>query len=199
MSSTRVPLPKYSNLTDTEKEAYDFFSTTCERKFGPNGSLFLLADPKTNELAGPFPPLVALPSVYRPHIEAVSNLGEVPGISGEAREVAILTVCAHNGAAYDIYSHKLVATKTTALTQEQVDSIVQRQTKPSGLDSAADAAYDIAAYLMKTPGPLPQELWNQGLKEFGGVQGMLAFVSYVAYYAHMGIFMNAVDVPVPKA
>ncbi|TKA70893.1 hypothetical protein B0A55_08093 [Friedmanniomyces simplex] len=187
------PLPR-SDLPPSSHQAHDtitsFFASS------PLGSAFDYKRKADEALIGPMPFYLASPDIGQDVLGLVGKLATLPGLSLEARETAILAVGAKFKAGYELYAHTRMAMQTTKLEERQVDKIAKGE-KPEGLDEESSVAYDVAAYLAGTPGPLPQELWERSVKALGK-EGTVALVHYVGFYACTCIVLNAMDAPVPE-
>ena len=120
----------------------------------------------------------------------------IPFFPADAKEVTILVVGAKYKAVYELYAHTNIATKKVGMSKDVVEAIARGE-KPEGLNEQCDVAYDTAHYLVTTPGPLPQELWDKCINAFGK-EATVGLVHYVGAYAYTCIILNAMDAPVPK-
>lgn len=68
--------------------------------------------------------------------------------------------------------------------------------KPDALVGACSVAYDVTAHLLSTPGPLPDELWDECI-EAVGEEAFFGLLHALAFYAWLCVGVNALDVPVP--
>lgn len=192
---SRFPPTPHDKLPEDLKPYSQDFEDHLVPRFGPNGELMTYRD-EHGAIIGPFPILMHSKEVGRGLGEAMKAFPTLGKIPEDAKEVAILTVGARFECAYERYAHKLHGTKLAGLTQEQVDKLAVGQ-KPEGLSAEASLAYDATHYLVNTPGPLPQNLFDACDKMFGR-SGTLVLIHYTAMYCYMCVLMNAADVPLPK-
>jgi 4-carboxymuconolactone decarboxylase len=109
------------------------------------------------------------------------------------REVAILTIGARYGAAYELYSHSRIAL-AVGPSHGVVAALVACQ-RPADLTPEEAVAHDVAARL-HTGAPLPGALYGAAVDAFGEI-GTAELVFLVAQYASISMVLNAYDVPTP--
>ncbi|EMC96403.1 hypothetical protein BAUCODRAFT_473441 [Baudoinia panamericana UAMH 10762] len=189
---SRLSPARREELPNEQQKAYDELDDLATKGFG---DAFIYKQPD-GAFVGPFPFLIAAPEAGIQMLETVGKVAGIPGLPQNARETAILATGAHYKAAYELYAHSNVATKSTDLNVQQVWQICDGK-KPANLDEKCEIAYDVATYLSSTPGPLPQTLWKRAVRALGK-DGTIALVHYVGLYAYTCIILNAVDAPVPE-
>ncbi|KAL1636798.1 hypothetical protein SLS56_000891 [Neofusicoccum ribis] len=166
-----------------------------------NGSVSVLTEVRFTinrhePLLAPLVPFVVTPEVSRHILDLKPALSKIPGLSIDAREVAILVNGTIWKSAFEIWSHERIAVATTNLNQSQIDKI-KAGDKPHDLDEECSIAFDITTELLKRPGPLSEELWKRAEKTLG-TQGATALVHYIGYYSYVSIMQNGFDVPLPN-
>lgn len=119
------------------------------------------------------------------------------GLTATAREVAILAVGGRYQAKYEIYAHARIGRETTNLSHEQVEELCSGK-KPKGMDEQSELAYDYVVNLVESPGPLPDALFERGVKVMGSKEGVHALVQYVGLYSFVCVYLNGCDVPLPE-
>lgn len=206
-TDTRFPPKPRSELNDEQKTAYDEMSNVASSMFKDtyaSSSSYLeqelthmkasLTNAKMTHSSAPsrLSSQVATPHLASSYFDLVKAIGAIEGLPSTAREKTILATGSHYKASYEIYAHERVAVATTSLTQAQVDQIKTGK-KPSDLDAAAAATFDVAIALNNMTGPLEAGLWEALVKE-----GALAVVHYVGVYAYTCVLLNACDVGVPE-
>ncbi|OAP57098.1 hypothetical protein AYL99_09211 [Fonsecaea erecta] len=108
------------------------------------------------------------------------------------RQVAILTVGSHYRAAYEVYAHSGLSRHYFA--EDQVAAL-SRGELPPGLSTDEVLVYNIAKALV-VGGPLPDDLYNQGVQVLG--QSLLTeLIFLVSLYALVSVNLNGFNVPVP--
>lgn len=173
---------------------HDLYGKASKNVFGQAGGSFVFqeADGSYN---GPLPFFAYLPSAGRSLFAQMSAIGKLP-IPPDAREVAILTTGAHFKAGYETYSHIPQAVHLAGLSQEQAEALAVGK-KPEGLSKEGDVTWDMASYLVSTPGPLPQGIWERAVGVLGK-EIVVGLLHYIGFYAYVSIGLNAVDAAVPE-
>ena len=195
--SNRLPPVHRDNVGATEQKIYDNFSNMADEMFGKKDDCpFIIKRPSDSAMVGPFPFFYEQHEAGEYILGIFNKIAMIPGFPADAKEVAILVTGAKYQAVYETYAHTNVATKKVGMSQDVVDTIVKGE-KPEGLNEQCDIAYDTAHYLVSTPGPLPQELWDKCISVLGR-EATIALVHYVGAYAYTCIILNAMDAPVPK-
>ena len=180
-------------MSREQKEVYDKAYPTCQNMLGDK---FLWKD-ENDALIGPLSSLLYVPSIANLYLEFAAELGKLPGLSREAREVAILATGSVFDCRYELYSHARLAA-STSLSKVQIESARTGQ-KPLGehaWDEQCDVAFDVAIELTRNHGPMVDDHWRKAQKVFG-MEGAAALIQYVALYAYTCVLLNAVDEPVP--
>jgi 4-carboxymuconolactone decarboxylase len=109
------------------------------------------------------------------------------------RQVVILAVGSHYGAAYEIYAHSAVA-RTAGLSDDQITTIMAGL-RPKFLSAEAETAYDAAKALLGG-GVLAEPLYRQALSLFGQ-HGVNELIYLVGHYCFVSMTLNGFDIPVP--
>ena len=171
------------------------------KNFGGNGSIAsgsqMTYRDANGGLIGPFPIITASKEVGEALMTAFKKFATLESIPNDAKEVAILTTGAKFDCAYEQYAHHHIALKQAGLSEEQIQAI-RRKEKAKGLSEAAAVTYDCSRYLVETPGPLPQKLYDEWVKALGSKESVLLCIHYVGIYSYMSILMNAADAPIPE-
>jgi 4-carboxymuconolactone decarboxylase len=110
-----------------------------------------------------------------------------------ARQIAILVVGAHFGAAYEIYAHSAVA-RSVGISDDQSATIVAGR-RPPDLSEEGQAAYDAAVSLLHG-GVLAASTYQRALDLFGPL-GVKELIYLVGHYCFVSITLNGFDIPVP--
>lgn len=131
------------------------------------------------------------PEVGHHFLGFATSLAKIPGLSAQAREMAILVVGAHTGAAYEDYAHS----RLSQFSEAQEDEIRNGRC-PTGLEESETVAFEVASELFKK-GPLPQDSWNKAVNTLG-VDGAKALVHYVGFYRYIATILNGFDVQIPE-
>jgi alkylhydroperoxidase family enzyme len=144
-------------------------------------------------LIGPFPAMLRFPELAKPLLEWFTSVTGGSVLPTRAREVAILTIGARYGAAYELYSHSRIAL-AVGLPGNVVATLVAGRC-PTDLTPEETVAHDVAARL-HTGGPIPGALYRAAVDSFGEL-GTAELVFLVAQYASISMVLNAYDVPTP--
>jgi alkylhydroperoxidase family enzyme len=144
-------------------------------------------------LIGPFPVMLRFPELAKPLLEWFTSVTTGSALPARAREVAILTIGARYGAAYELYSHSRIAS-AAGLPGNVVAALVAGRC-PTDLTPEEAVAHDVAARL-HTGGPIPGALYGAAVDSFGEL-GTAELVFLVAQYASISMVLNAYDVPIP--
>jgi alkylhydroperoxidase family enzyme len=115
-------------------------------------------------------------------------------IPDHARQVAILVVGAHFGAAYEIYAHGAVAAVAHAMSPRRIAALAAGE-RPEDLDDDEAAAHDVAKALLRG-GVLPDPLYGLALDRFGQA-GANELIYLVGHYCFVSMTLNGFAVPVP--
>lgn len=194
MSSRTPPIPR-SALSDEQRKVYDKVHTMCSTGFG---DVFSWKD-ENSSLIGPMSALLHTPGLAKCYIQAGDEARDIPGLSKQAREVAILVTGVRFQSKYEIYAHERLA-HATGLTRTQIETIKSgKKPEVSGTwDDHCDSAFDVATALTGTSGPLSVYLWDRAVETLGR-DGTLALIQFVALYSYTCIILNAVDEPAPES
>ena len=189
----RLPPKPREQLDPEQQEMHDLYAKATHTVFGAAGANFVFEE-ADGAFNGPLPFFAHLPSAGRALFAQMSAIGKLP-IPKDAREVAILTTGAHFKAGYETYSH-IPQAVGAGLSQQQAEALAVGK-RPDGLTDEGNAAYDLADYLCGTPGPLPQDIWDQAVKVLGK-DTVVGLLHYIGFYAYTSIGLNAVDAAVPE-
>ena len=192
----RLPPVNREDLSVSEQKSFDGLASTAGALFGPSEKSPFVYKRSDGAFVGPFPLCLAAPEAGEYLVGLYGTIAKIPGLPADAKEIAILTVGARYKAEYELYAHVNVATKKVGMSKGVVDAVARGE-KPEGMNEGCNVAFDTAAYLASTPGPLPQELWERCMEVFGK-EGTVALVHYAGSYAYTCIILNAMDCPVPE-
>jgi 4-carboxymuconolactone decarboxylase len=110
-----------------------------------------------------------------------------------SRQIVILVVGSHFGAAYEIYAHSAVA-RAAGISDEQLASITAGR-RPIDLSKEAETAYDMAVSLLRG-GVLDPSSYERAMDMFGQA-GVTELIYLVGHYCFVSITLNGFDIPVP--
>jgi 4-carboxymuconolactone decarboxylase len=115
-------------------------------------------------------------------------------IPDSARQVAILVVGAHYGAAYEIYAHGAVAAAAHGMSARRIATLAAGE-RPEDLDDAEAIAHDVAKALLRG-GILPDPLYALARQTFGQA-GVNELIYLVGHYCFVSMTLNGFAIPVP--
>ncbi|MDQ1229172.1 carboxymuconolactone decarboxylase family protein [Sphingomonas sp. SORGH_AS_0879] len=115
-------------------------------------------------------------------------------IPDRPRQVAILVVGAHFGAAYEVYAHGVVAAKAHGMSERRIATLAAGE-RPEDLDDEEAVAHDVAKALLRG-GVLPDPLYRAALDRFGQ-PGVNELIYLVGHYGFVSMTLNGFAVPVP--
>jgi alkylhydroperoxidase family enzyme len=144
-------------------------------------------------LIGPFPVMLRFPGQARPLLEWFTSVSNESRLAPRVREVAVLTVGARFGAAYELYAHSRIAL-SLGLPEAVVAALAAGQ-RPPELTPEELVAHDVAACLY-AGAALPGVLYRRALASFGD-EGTAELVFLTAQYACISMVLNAYDIPLP--
>ena len=152
-----------------------------------------LTDPRGG-LGGPFNAWA-----HRPDLgESVLALGEQLRFRGQlpaaAREIAILAAGATWRAEFEWWAHARIARQEGV--PEETLTAIRNGERPSLSDPVEQAAYDVAAALLKD-GKVDEATYERA-RAVVGDGGMVELVTLVGYYTLVSFILNAFEVPLPE-
>jgi 4-carboxymuconolactone decarboxylase len=184
----RLPLLSHLELSPDQRRLYQDMRAGIENNFRG----FTAID-KNGALIGPWNPWLRFPKFGGPVWELVKAMSTSPILPRAIREIAILVTGAKFRAAYEIYSHVLVA-ELRGLPDDKIATIIAGQ-RPSDLTRQEAIAYDVASALV-SGGVLPELTYRQAIATFGE-EGTAEFINLVGLYCMVSVTLNGFDVPVP--
>ncbi|KAK5121653.1 hypothetical protein LTR85_004825 [Meristemomyces frigidus] len=127
-------------------------------------------------------------------MDFTTALRELPELKAKTREIAILTVCVHERAFYEVYAHSRVAL-LLGLTDTELNMLVYGLC-PETLSGEEKAAYDMARELCTSSGPVAQQTWDTAVIELSR-NGVLALVHHIGYYKYLATIERGFNAEVP--
>ncbi|RYY05153.1 MAG: carboxymuconolactone decarboxylase family protein [Alphaproteobacteria bacterium] len=144
-------------------------------------------------LIGPFPAMQRFPELGRPLWDVFLALAEKAQLDPTIREVIILTVGAHTGAGYELYSHEISAARS-GLSDSKTRALVARR-RPADLTDAETAAYDVTSILLQGR-QVPNGVYADAVAQFGE-RGTAEIGYLTGCYQAITSLLNLFDVSVP--
>jgi 4-carboxymuconolactone decarboxylase len=152
------------------------------------------AERKDGALIGPWNPWLHEPSIGKAIWDFTLAMTANAVLPDNVRQVAILTVGAHFGAAYEVYAHIAVA-ESEHMTPERLSTLVSGM-KPADLTLEESVAYD-TAFALCAGGVLPEPVYRLAVETFDQ-HGADELFYLVGLYALVSITLNAFNIPVPE-
>ncbi len=145
-------------------------------------------------LLGPWSAWVRHPAVGRASTALVAAIAALDALPPRVREIVILAVGGHFGAAYELYAHCAVGAQA-GLDERQLAALAAGR-KPDGLSDAEAVAYDCTARLARG-GVLPGFLYEAARRHLGD-DGTAQLIYLAGAYALISTVLNGYDVPAPE-
>jgi 4-carboxymuconolactone decarboxylase len=186
----RLPLIPPSELGVEQRPLYD----DMREEIGRDLQGFKAID-DSGALIGPFNVWMRAPKWGRPIWDFLKAMYAAPTLPRPVREVAILVTGVHFRAAYEIYSHVLLAERS-GLDDDKLATIVVGE-RPSNLTHEESIAYDVASALVSGR-VLPSLTYRQAVATFGETSTM-ELIYLVGAYCFVSVTLNGFDVEVPDA
>jgi 4-carboxymuconolactone decarboxylase len=187
----RLPPISPDRLSAVERPLFDVMTAGVMAKY----SAFITTAPD-GALLGPWGAWLHDPELGAAFWEVTQAMTRTRRIPDPARQVAILTVGARMGAAYEIYAHTAVAREIHGMSPQRLATLAAGE-RPTDLDAAESVAYDVAAALCGG-GVLPEPTYRQAVTLFGQA-GTNELIYLVGHYLFVSVTLNGFDVPVPVA
>ena len=184
----RLQLLTPDALTSEQRALYDDMREEIRRDF----TGFKAVD-ESGALIGPWNAWVRQPQWGKPIWDLVKAFSMTTTLPRPVREVAILVTGAHFRAAYEIYSHVILAEKR-GLSDPKLATIVAGQ-RPADLSAEEGVAYDVASALVDGH-VLPALTYRRAVETFGETSAM-ELIYLVGLYCFVSVTLNGFDVPVP--
>jgi 4-carboxymuconolactone decarboxylase len=187
----RLPLIPPSAMDADQRDLYD----DIEAGIGTHFTAFVTHDPASGALVGPWNAMLHEPQTGRALWTLSKTINGNSVLPPRVREIAILVVGAHFGAAYELYAHLAVA-RSLGMSTETLSALCSGS-RPEGLDGQESAAFEVAAGLVRG-GTLPEPCHRRAVEAFGQ-RGANELFLLIGLYCTVAMLLNAHDVPVPAA
>ncbi len=145
-------------------------------------------------LIGPWNPWLHEPRIGGAIWQLAKAITVESTLPEEARQIAILVVGGHFGAAYELYAHVAVA-RESGMSPAKISAVVSGS-RPSDLTETEAVAYDVAHALVRG-GVLPQVCYSEALMLFGQA-GVNELIYLVGTYCLVSVTLNGFNVPAPE-
>jgi alkylhydroperoxidase family enzyme len=185
----RLPPIAPDDLTAEQRPLFESMTEGVAAKYG--GFVTTRSD---GALLGPWNAWLHDPELGRAFWTVTQAMTRARRIPDRARQVAILVVGAHFGAAYEIYAHGSVARSAHGMSARRVATLAAGE-RPEDLDDDEAAAHDVAKALLRG-GPLASELYATAVERFAQ-EGANELIFLVGHYAFVSATLNGFAIPVP--
>ncbi|WDF72557.1 carboxymuconolactone decarboxylase family protein [Novosphingobium sp. KACC 22771] len=187
----RLPPIAPSDITDEQRELFDAMTEGVAAKYS---SFITRRD--DGALLGPWNAWLHDPALGQAFWGATQAMTKARRIPDPARQVAIIAIGAHFGAAYEIYAHGAVAISQHGMSEARIATLAAGE-RPVDLDDDEAAAFDVARALLRG-GPLPDPLYQLAIARFGQA-GTNELIYLVGHYCFVSMTLNGFAIPVPGA
>ena len=185
----RVPPIPPSSLTAAQRPLYDSMRAGISAKY----DLFTTIR-EDGALLGPWNAWLHQPEVGEAFWGATQAMTRYAVLPDAVRQVVILAVGAHFGAAYEIYAHAAVAAARHGMAPRRIASLAAGE-RPDDLTDEEAAGFDVARALLRG-GVLPEPAYREALARFGE-RGAAELVFLVGHYCFVSMTLNGFAIPVP--
>ena len=182
----RLPDLTPADLSDAQRALYDAI-VGGPRGSGPQHFALTTAD---GALTGPFGVMVHEPALGAPLQELGSAIRYATGLTARVREIAILTVAAATGSAFERYAHERVG-RAVGLTDSELAALGEGRFATD--DAVEESAYALCRRLLDGRSRLTDEEYA----ELAGVLGsttVTELVVLVGYYRTLAQLLDVFDV-----
>lgn len=184
----RLPPIAPADLTPEQRKLHDDMRTGVAANFRA-----FKAERDDGALIGPWNPWLHEPAIGKAIWGLTLALTADATLPDGVRQVVILVVGAHFGAAYEIYAHVAIAEKE-GMRAERLATLVAGL-KPDDLAAEESVAFD-AAYALVNGGVLPEPLYRLAKDTFGQ-PGLNELIYLVGLYCLVSTTLNGFNVTVP--
>lgn len=182
------PIPP-SDLTDAQRPLFEAMTAGVAAKYQSFTTVR-----EDGALLGPWNAWLHDPEIGTAYWGVTQALTAAKRIPDPARQVAILVVGAHFGAAYEIYAHGAVARDAHGMSARRIATLAAGE-RPEDLDEDEAIAHDVAKALLRG-GVLADPLYAQALARFGQ-PGTNELIYLVGHYCFVSMTLNGFAIPVP--
>jgi 4-carboxymuconolactone decarboxylase len=184
-------LPKLDvTALDEEQRALYGEITGGPRSRGPQS--FALCDDQ-GRLEGPFNAMLLSPRLGGALQQVGAQVRYSTGLSGRARELAILAVGYAWGSSFEIYAHER-AGRAAGLTDDELR--VVRDGRPNELADPGERLVATVAHALAERGDLTEDEYLAG-RDVLGEQGLFELTTLVGYYATLALQLRVFRVTAP--
>lgn len=186
---SRLPPIAPSDLTDAQRPLFEAMTAGVAAKYQTFTTVR-----EDGALLGPWNAWLHDPEIGQAYWGVTQALTAAKRIPDPARQVAILVVGAHFGAAYEIYAHGAVAASAHGMSARRIATLAAGE-RPEDLDDDEAIAHDVAKALLRG-GVLADPLYAQALARFGQA-GANELIYLVGHYCFVSMTLNGFGIPVP--
>lgn len=186
----RLPPIAPEHLDDAQKPLFESMREGVSAKY--QAFVTTRAD---GALLGPWNAWLHDPEIGGAYWGVTQALTAARRIPDPARQVAILVVGAHFGAAYEVYAHGAVAASAHGMSARRIATLAAGE-RPEDLDDDEAIAHDVAKALLRG-GVLPEPLYRLAVQRFGQA-GASELIFLVGHYCFVSMTLNGFAIPVPE-
>lgn len=185
----RLALLAPEELDDGQRVVYDALTVLVAPEARAGRFTARLED---GRFVGPFNALLRAPAIATAMGGWTSAIAQNE-MAQDVRQVAILTVGVHWGAAYEIAAHRHAA-HTAGVPLQAIEDLLSGRT-PQGLGGPALIAHRLTAALLGDHA-VPEALYTEALATFGE-PGLVALLCLIGQYQTISSILVTFEVPVP--
>lgn len=185
----RLPPIAPADLTAEQRPLFEEMREGVAAKYGG-----FVTHREDGAMLGPWNAWLHDPELGRAFWTVTQAMTRARRIPDDARQVAILVVGAHFGAAYEIYAHGAVARSAHQMSERRIATLAAGE-RPEDLNDDEAAAHDLAKALLRG-GVLADPLYAQAVARFGQA-GANELIYLVGHYCFVSMTLNGFAVPVP--
>lgn len=185
----RLPPIAPAELTPEQTPLFEEMRAGVAEKYGG-----FVTQREDGAMLGPWNAWLHDPELGRAFWTVTQAMTKARRIPDAARQVAILVVGAHFGAAYEIYAHGAVAVAAHGMSPRRIATLAAGE-RPEDLDDDEAVAHDVAKAILRG-GVLADPLYALALERFGQ-PGTNELVYLVGHYCFVSVTLNGFAVPVP--
>ncbi|WP_206240408.1 carboxymuconolactone decarboxylase family protein [Novosphingobium terrae] len=185
----RLPPIAPSDITAEQRGLFEAMTAGVAAKYSS-----FITTREDGALLGPWNAWLHDPVLGQAFWGATQAMTKERRIPDPARQIAILAVGAHFGAAYEIYAHGAVAIGKHGMSEARIATLAAGE-RPVDLDADEAAAFDVTRALLRG-GPLPDPLYGLAVERFGQ-PGANELIYLVGHYCFVSMTLNGFAITVP--
>jgi len=188
--SAVVPPLLPSELNPRQKNLYEEMKAGVEAKYQD-----FVTMRQDGAFLGPWNAWLHQPEVGEAFWALTKAITAFRHLDDEVRQVVIIAVGAHFGAAYEVYGHSAVAKARHDMSDARLSTLSAGE-RPSDLTEPETAALDVVNALLKG-GPLPDRVYTNATPLFGE-WGIRELIWLIGHYCSVSVILNGFGISIPE-